>query len=164
MDWVALRSKVTQVAGKYRYALLVLAVGLALMLIPAGRQEEAAPAAPTTAAEQPESVSRELSDILSQIQGAGEVRVMLTEATGEKTHYQTNTDISDSVSRIDTVIVTDSDRNESGLIRQVDPPTYLGAIVVCQGADRAAVRLAIVEAVSMVTGLGADQISVLKMK
>jgi stage III sporulation protein AG len=43
-------------------------------------------------------------------------------------------------------------------------PQYLGAIVVCQGADRSDVRLAIVEAVSALTGLGADKISVLKMK
>lgn len=35
--------------------------------------------------------------------------------------------------------------------------------MVCQGADNAAVRLAIVEAVSKVTGLGANRISVLKM-
>ena len=40
----------------------------------------------------------------------------------------------------------------------------MGAIVVCQGGDNATVRLAIIEAVSNVTGLGADKISVLKMK
>ena len=62
------------------------------------------------------------------------------------------------------MIITDSDRKEEGLITQVDPPVYQGAIIVCQGADRGAVRLAIVEAVSRVTGLGADRISVLKMK
>ena len=53
---------------------------------------------------------------------------------------------------------------ESGLIRQINPPAYLGAIVVCQGADNNTVRLAIVEAVSRATGLGADKISVLKMR
>jgi stage III sporulation protein AG len=40
----------------------------------------------------------------------------------------------------------------------------MGAIVLCQGADVPSVRLAIVDAVSKVTGLVANQISVLKMK
>jgi stage III sporulation protein AG len=77
-----------------------------------------------------------------------------------KQYGQTNENGDDS----DTVIITDSSRNESGLIRQVNPPVYLGAIVLCQGGDRPSVRLAIVDAVSKVTGLGADRISVLKMK
>ena len=69
----------------------------------------------------------------------------------------------DSDEEINTVTVSGADRREDGLIRQVNPPTYKGAIVVCQGADNGAVRLAIVEAVSRATGLGADKISVLKM-
>jgi stage III sporulation protein AG len=36
--------------------------------------------------------------------------------------------------------------------------------VICQGAADPAVRLAVVEAVADATGLGADRISVLKMK
>jgi stage III sporulation protein AG len=36
--------------------------------------------------------------------------------------------------------------------------------VVCQGADDPVVKLLIVDAVSKVTGLGADKISVMKMK
>ena len=63
-----------------------------------------------------------------------------------------------------TVIVTDSQRCESGLIRQINPAAYKGAIVVCQGADSSAVRLAITQAVAKITGLGTDNICVLKMK
>jgi len=36
--------------------------------------------------------------------------------------------------------------------------------VVCQGADDPAVRLAVSQAVSSVTGISTDRISVLKMK
>ena len=60
--------------------------------------------------------------------------------------------------------MTDGQRGQTGLVRQVLPATYRGAVVVCQGADDPRIRLAIVEAVSMATGLGADRISVLKMK
>ena len=93
---------------------------------------------------------------------------MLTVSTGEQTLYQTNndysTDANGSQEKTDTVTVTDSQRNETGLIRQVNPPIYLGAVIVCEGADNPAVRLSITEAVSRITGLGTDKISVLKMK
>jgi stage III sporulation protein AG len=49
-------------------------------------------------------------------------------------------------------------------VRQVIPPKYQGAIIVCQGAEKATVRLQVVEAVVNVTGLTADKITVLKMK
>ena len=114
------------------------------------------------------SVSELLGDILSQIHGAGKVQVMLTVASGEETHFQTdikqsNSEQTDS-SQSDTVIITDADRNQAGLIKQINPPVYRGAIIVCQGADSASVRLAIVDAVAKVTGLSADRICVLKMK
>ena len=62
------------------------------------------------------------------------------------------------------MIIVDADRKESGLIKQVNPQKYLGAIVVCQGADSPSVRLAITQAVSRIIGLSADKICVLKMK
>lgn len=154
---------------KYRYVALVLLVGLFLMMLPeVGDKETAQPVETKPAQTTEQDTAKQLSEILSQIQGAGKVEVMLTEASGAKTIYQTDEDDvsnTDSTSkRKTTITVTDADRNESGLIQQVDPPVYLGAIVVCQGADSPTVRLAIVEAVSAVTGLGADRISILKMK
>ena len=121
-----------------------------------------------TAAPAPESVSDRLEEILAQIQGVGKVRVMLTESAGAQTVYQTDrdeerTDTSTSV-RVETVIVSDQNRVQNGLVKSVTPPTYLGAIVVCQGGDQPSVRLAVSQAVSNVTGLGIDRITVLKMK
>ena len=40
--------------------------------------------------------------------------------------------------------------------------TYRGALVVCQGGDQAAVRLAVTEAVMALTGLPADRITVVQ--
>lgn len=113
-------------------------------------------------------MERLLTDILSQIEGAGKVAVLLSQQQGSEVLYQTDTDTesdtSSSSGQSRTVIITDSDRNEQGLVRRTDPPKYLGAVIVCQGADTARVRLAIVEAVQCATGLGANQISVVKMK
>lgn len=162
MDRIALREKGRYVLRKYKYVLLILALGLVLMCLPDGQPVEEAPAPEMTV--ESLSLTEELEEILSQIQGAGKVKVMLSTATGEQTHYQTDEDQSSDTTRRDTVIVTGDDRSQQGLVRQVDPPTYLGAVVVCQGADRPQVQLAIVQAVANVTGLGADRISVLKMK
>ena len=167
MDWVKIREKAGEAFRKYKYALLILALGLLLMWLPDSGNDPPEEVMETVSAEETDLTS-ELEQILSQIDGAGKVRVMLTEAAGEEVYYQTDNDQSDSGDsdsyRSDTVIVSDADRTQSGLVRKVDPPTYRGAVVVCQGADRPSVKLAIVEAVSNVTGLGADRISVLKMK
>ena len=164
MDWLALKDKIQQGIGKYRYVIIVLLVGVVLMLLPTRQEKVTQPEAVTEPAVQKQDVQKELTQILTQIAGVGDVRVMLTVATGEQTVYQTNTDTTDNTCRIDTVIVTDSSRTEQGLIQMVNPPQYMGAIVVCKGAGNAAVKLAVVEAVSRVTGLGAGRISVLKMK
>ena len=43
-------------------------------------------------------------------------------------------------------------------------PVYQGAVVVCQGAGDSRVRLTVVDAVSVLTGLSSDKISVVKWK
>ena len=164
MDWLALKDKMQQWIGKYRYVLIVLLVGVVLMLLPSRQEKATQTQTPTESVVKKQDVQEELALILKEIDGVGDVRVMLTIAAGEETIYQVNTETTDNSCRIDTVIVTDTDRKEQGLIQKLNPPKYLGAIVVCKGAGNAAVKLAVVEAVSRVTGLGADQISVLKMK
>lgn len=148
-----------QLAGKYGYILLILIVGVILMLFPNGQSGEK-PIQMLPADEEMVTLQDQLSRILSQVEGAGEVRVLLTIAKGEMTHFQTD----QTSSGTDTVILTDAGRNQVGLIHQVDPPIYLGAVVLCQGADHAAVKLAVVQAVSNATGLKYDRITVLKMK
>ena len=43
-------------------------------------------------------------------------------------------------------------------------PVFRGAVVLCDGADDASVRLSVTQAVSTVCGIGADKVTVLKMK
>ena len=43
-------------------------------------------------------------------------------------------------------------------------PQFQGALIVSEGADNAQVRWSIVCAVSALTGLGSDKITVVKMK
>lgn len=169
MDFLGLKSKIYAYASKYKYVAIVLLLGILLMLIP-GKNEVEAPTitVESLSPEQLQSLEDRLEAILTNVSGAGNVKVMLSEEEGEETLYQTDTTHSQSENSTDirtqTILVTDSNRNETGLIHQRNPPKYQGAIILAMGADNPAVKLAIVDAVSNVTGLGADKISVLKMQ
>ena len=168
MDWSIIKEKVLNMIRKYRYAVVVILIGIVLMAIPGRTREKTSKMEPATQEVVQKTDEERLEELLSQIEGAGKVRVMLSTAAGEETLYQTNDNTSNSgdsaSTRRDTVTVTDSDRMETGLVRQINPPKYLGAMVICEGADRASVRLAITDAVSKVTNLGYDCICVLRMK
>ena len=165
MDWLNLSGKATAFMKKYKFMLLILLIGLVLMSIPNHKDNNTD--TPIAVSEEKntsvKSVKDELTLILSQIEDVGNVQVMLTLAAGEETLYQTNGSTQDSGNGT-TDIITGADRNQHGLVRQITPPVYLGAIVICQGCDKPTVRLAVTQAVSKITGLGADSISVLKLK
>lgn len=163
MEQLNFATKLKDFFQKYKYVLLIVAVGIVLMLWPEQHTGTSNTAPVTPEIAEPE-METQLEAILSKISGAGRVEVMLTTARGEETLYQLDSDRTDTQARQDTVIISGSDRAQNGLVTQINPPTYLGAIVVCDGADEPTVRLNIVQAVSNATGLGADNISVLKMK
>ncbi len=167
MDITVFGTKAADLFKKYKYVVLVVVIGIGLMLIPM-KSGDTKPTEIHTEETPKTNMAQELEQILTQVKGAGKVRVFLSCASGERTIYQTDSDTSTAADtgsvRTETVIVTGSDRNQQALIQQVLSPEYLGAVVVCQGAEDAAVRLAIVDAVSDVTGISSDRISVLKMK
>lgn len=163
MDWIAQKRRLWELLKQYRYVALVILIGLFLLWLPTESTPE-----PSVASEEPSvaqtTLQEELSQLLSEVSGAGKVTVLLTQAKGEETLYQEDARVSDTESQYDTVVITGSDRMETGLIRQVIPPIFQGAVVLCQGADSPQVQLAMVEAVKCATGLTADCITVLKMK
>ena len=169
MDIKGYASKLSGFIKKYKYAAIVLIVGIALMFFPVTtkKNKDSSPSS-----EQPvynyENLDQTLEELLSHVEGAGRVEVILTVAKGAEKVYQLDTTQSGSEQNLniktDTVLVTNSAREETGLLTRIDPAKYLGALILCQGADRPAVKLALTEAVSKITGLGADRICVLKMK
>ena len=165
MELPKLKKKLGVIIQKYKFVLLILCIGMIFILLPTENKRETTSITGEYLVKQEHISQSELSSILSKISGAGRVEVLLaTEAYG-KTDYQVNIDGSaSSGERLTTVTVTDSQRNEDGLIVKASAPTYRGAIIVCDGADDPTVHLSIVVAVSNITGLRSDQISVLKMK
>ena len=162
MDVAGAKKKVRKLCAKYKYVCLVIVVGMILLLFPAKQGESATGGGGSIIESQKETVDIQLARILNQVEGAGAVEVLLTTISDAEVIYQE--DYKTSTENADTVIITDANRNQNGLIRKTLSPIYRGAVVVCEGADRPDVCLMIVEAVKNATGLRSDQISVLKMK
>ena len=121
-----------------------------------------------TAVEQ--DLQADMEEILGTISGVGQVKVLLTvDSDGERQLAQ-NTELAYSGStaapedysrRSETVLVDGAEGDGTVVVRTVYP-TYRGALVVCQGGDRAEVKLAVTEAVAALTGLSADRVTVAK--
>lgn len=152
---------------RYKYAALVVLIGAGLLLWPSGKTAEEKQAAQT-----PESrdVQGEMEDILGTISGVGQVRVMLTQesdgqrqlAQDSELSYSGETAAPSDYSRRSETVLVDEGSGDQVVVTETRSPTYRGALVVCQGADRAEVRLAVTEAVASLTGLSADRITVAK--
>lgn len=160
---------------RYKYAALVIIVGLALLLIPSKTSEKPASAEPTKPNDDAgylAEVETRLAQTLAQMQGAGEVRVMLTLRTGAETRYQTDvsttTETGESGERSDreqkTVILSAGSAYDEAAVSAVEYPRFQGALILCQGANDPSVKLNCINAVSALTGLRSDQITVVKMK
>ncbi len=160
---------------RYKFALLAAAAGLLLLLWPSAGQEQtpdtqqaqicALPAEDTAAVEE------KLSALLSLIEGAGEVRVMLTLRSGGEWVYadekKLSTDQDGDAGRTESqtqyVVLRDNAGGERLVPVCQASPQYRGALVVSRGAGNATVRLSLVEAVKAVTGLPSERITVVKM-
>jgi stage III sporulation protein AG len=145
--------------GAYKYVLLVIAAGALLLLWP---EQDTVDVEETAVSSEEnfsvEALERKLETVLSQIDGAGSVSVMLTVKTGmERVLAQDS-----SGENTETVVIsTGSGKQEVVLITQ-KYPDFQGALIVCEGGDEPQVRLLVTQAVAALTGLGTARISVCK--
>lgn len=169
-------SKLTELLKKYKYVLLILLLGLVLLMLPSGKEKSPEPSqeTKTETVEDTDYASRleeKLETILSRIDGAGEVKVMLTLRRGSLTQYQTDTQTDRSENKTDiqtgedkkTVILSEGSAYDKLAVSTVEYPLFQGALIVCSGADRASVKLDLIQAVAALTGLSSDHITVVKM-
>ena len=159
------KEKIMALAGRYKWGLLVLAAGLLLLLWPAQSQtqsKESPKGEEQLAGEESfslEDMEKRLSQALSEIQGAGEVQVLLTLDQGVERVLASDSIQEDGAEEQSTVILEGDEGEEAVLITQYYP-SFQGALVVCPGGNDPQVRLQITQAVSALTGLGSDRISV----
>lgn len=158
--------KITGMLKAYRWPALILALGVLLLLLPQGGKAEETKTEPAPEAFSLPVFTEDLEDLLGEIQGAGQVRLLLSlQDQGENT-YQSDLSESqgqdNSQTQRETVLARENG-DDSPVVISAQLPRFRGAVVVCQGADQAGVELAVKEAVSSLTGLGMDHITVLKM-
>ena len=154
--------KLSAFAAKYKYVLIILLAGLVLLLLPTGSKAKAKTTQASTVSEQTQTQAiqaeeQRLTQLLQQINGAGQVQVLLSYRCSAERELATD-DAGEP-----TIISAGGGAQEAVELKTVSPQ-YLGAVVVCDGADSASVRLAIIQAVSSLTGLGSNKIAVVKMK
>lgn len=161
-----IRERVVEALKKYRAAAAAVLLGIVLMLLPSGSGQESTP--PNGAEEEHfdrAAVQSEMEEILRTIEGVGELRLMLTVDAGTKRELAQDTSIERSGTENfhetrETVIVGAGSGTREIIVTRSVYPRYAGALVVCEGGDSAAVRLAVTEAVRALTGLASDKISV----
>lgn len=150
--------------GKYRYALLVMALGAVLLLLPtSGGETEAADrgAEVQSDAFNLEAFEEKLETILSQVEGAGSVRVVLTLDSGSRQVLAQDVDRDGQGGGASTTVTVGQGSGTREVVPlQTIAPEFRGALVVCPGGGNPQVKLKLIEAVSALTGLGSDCISI----
>lgn len=108
-----------------------------------------------------------LTDLLSDIENAGEVRVMITLKSTDENIYAVNKNIKNdekSNSYSDSYVIIDNKNEKEGILLKRIEPQVQGVAVVCTGGDNPYVREQIISAVTTVLGIGSNNVSVSKMK
>lgn len=171
MDWTRWRA----LLGKYKFVLLIFLLGFIFMLWPSGQNAKQTERKEYISAEDGEfnleQQEKKLEELLGKIKGVGNVKVMLSLAGSGESILAKDSDLrySGAVTAPDsyekqtqTVMTSQGSGNESVVVTKRIYPAYRGALIVCTGGEDAAVRLAVTEAVSVLTGLGSDRISICK--
>ncbi len=120
-----------------------------------------------------------LEEILSQIQGVGEVKVLLNYSESSEvvamyneTSRTSNTEETDTeggtrtIQETDTqkdIIYQEEDGQKTPITQKIVQPKIEGAIITAKGANQANVKTNIIQAVEAVTGLATHKIQVFEM-
>lgn len=116
-----------------------------------------------------ERLEGKLEDIISQIDGAGNVKVMISVDGSPELLYVSDTDIKTSTTTNGTTTTTSSSPiiignsgNSSGIIMTEKLPNVKGVIVVSSGAGDTKIKLSILNAISTLLDISVDKITILK--
>ncbi len=124
-----------------------------------------------SATEYIKSTEKQLKAILEKIDGAGEVRVMITLESSyenvyakayENENHKTDKTTDDNFKE-EYVVVKNGSSNEECLLLKVYEPEIKGVAVVCRGGDRNSVKKAITETICALFNISTAKVSVTKM-
>lgn len=141
--------------SKYLVPVLLASLGL-MLLLPRSTDSASAADAQSAPIFDVQAEQERLEQTLTLINGAGRVRVLLSvSATGERVFAENGDELA---------VISAGSGLEQAVELYSRSAEYLGAVVVCDGAENAEVRLALTKAVASFTGLGSDKITILDME
>ncbi len=168
------RFDLSAVFGRYKYVIMVAALGLVLLLWPwqgQGEEETVQPAVlPASGTGDIAELEEKMEKILAKISGVGRVDVLLTLesggelvlATDSTLRYSGSPQNPDNYDRSSETVTVSGGNGTDVVVTQERSGKFRGALIVCDGGDNDKVRLKIVEAVCALTGLGADRVAVVR--
>lgn len=160
--------KATEFFRQYKWILLILFAGIALLLIPGKEKDKTVRISPAEA-ELPfdlNELETRMERVLGEIDGIGELSLILTLKSGVEEIYAADREYAEDgeeyTEKTTTVFRSGTGNTKEPVVLRRDYPIFQGALVVCDGGENPEVRLLITKAVSALTGLGADKITVCK--
>ena len=165
--------------GDKRLKIIVIigVIGVALLLLSESLGTDTSATAESVsvsvdAQEYAKTVEKELAQIISKIEGAGDCSVMVTVDCGVETIYATQEESSydlddNSESRdnsVSYVVLNGSSGGKQALVIKEIQPKLRGIIIVCEGGGNSKVKMNIINAVSSAFDISSTKISVQKMK
>ena len=156
---------------KYKYVLIICLCGFVLVSLSGNTDTAKENETQTELTADTALLEQRLERSLSQISGVGKAEVILTAKSSSRAVYAYDEDKTVRQSEGDRTADTSQSMAFSGsgsgqlpIQLQTLEPEYRGALVVCEGAASAAVRLEVTKAVAALTGIGSDHIVFSKMK
>ena len=168
---------ILSIVKRYKYPMLILILGLALLMIPSDETEDKSADAQEQCCdwkcdEYARDMEERLKIILSNIEGVGRVDVCLTLKCGEQKQYLFDREFhsektekgTNSSDKQKAVILSQGSAYDEPTVTEVDYPQFQGALIVCEGGAEPEIKLLLSQAVSALTNLSSDRITITKMK
>lgn len=142
-----------------KYLIVLALVGAILILLPTGSTQKNKPASAQDIAPPEfslEAQEEKIKEAVESIDGVGKVRVILSLKGGvaRDIAFEDNT----------ALVVSAGSGTQRAVETRYLYPEYQGAVVICEGGELSRVRLDVTQAVSSLTGLSSNKITVTKMK
>ena len=161
-----------QLAGRGGLVFFAGVLGVFLLIaggLPFASKEKTADAAPAASVQERseayvQQLEETLTGLIGSIEGAGRTKVAVTlDASAETVYALDETDGGETGQRQLEHILVDTGEGQDGLVEMTWEPVIRGIAVVCEGADDVTVNAQITQAVSVLTGVSTNRISIAKM-
>ena len=164
-DKSSVKKPINKKIFKFEY-LLILVLGVLLLCLffsSSGVLSFAEKSSNSSATNYESSMEKKLENLLSVIEGAGSVNVMISvDGTTQKEYLKNSvTKTENGVEIIEETTVFVNGKPE---LTKENYPEILGVVIICQGGDDIKVKMAITEVITTVLPVTSENIRILKKK